>query len=78
MKKYRGYCIDHVVFNSEADVDAFLEKKAVEKFTWSVKYFSSHMSLEASAACSRQADVLNKQFGYSWDKIEQLEIEAIA
>lgn len=78
MKKYKGYYIDHVVFNNEADIDAFIEKQAVEKFKILNQIFYSHMSLEASIACSNQALILNTKFGYSWDRIEQLELEAIA
>lgn len=78
MKKYRGYYIDKVVFNNEAEIDAFVEKRAVEKFKQLNRYFSDHISLEASVACSEQAELLHKQFGYSLDRIEQLEIEAIA
>lgn len=30
MKQYKGYYIDHVIFNSTAEIDAFIKKQAVE------------------------------------------------
>ena len=78
MKQYRGYYIDNVVFFSKADIDAFIKQKAVEKFIWLNKYFSEHMTMEASVACSEQADLLHNNFGFSWEEIEALEIKAIA
>ena len=78
MKKYRGYYIDKVVFNSEAEIDAFIKQQAVEKFIKLNKIFANHMTMEASIACSEQANRLHNQFGFSWEEIEAMEIQAIA
>lgn len=78
MTNYRGYYIDGVVFNSKADIDKFVEEQAVLKFKKYNKYFSEHPSMEASRLCTQQADILHNQFGYSYDRIEELELEAIA
>ena len=78
MTKYRGYYIDKVVFNNKAEIDAFIKKQAVERFIQLNKYFSEHMSMEASVVCSAQADLLHDNFGFSWEEIEAMEIEAIA
>ena len=32
MKNYKGYYIDKVVFNNEAEIDAFIKKQAVDRF----------------------------------------------
>ncbi len=78
MKKYRGYYIDGVYFNSKEDIDKFIEEQAVLKFKKYNKYFSEHPSMEASMLCSQQSDILHNQFGYSYERIEELELEAIA
>ena len=78
MKKYRGYYIDNVVFNNEAEVDAFIKQQAVEKFIKLNKIFANRMTMEASIACSEQANRLHNQFGFSWEEIEAMEIQAIA
>lgn len=78
MKKYKGYYIDNFVFHSESEIDAFLKKQAVDYFIWLNKYFSEHMTMEASVACSEQADRLHNQFGFSWEEIEAMEKQAIA
>ena len=42
MKQYRGYYIDHVIFNSTAEIDAFIKKQAVEHHNRLSKMFSEH------------------------------------
>lgn len=76
MKQYKGYYIDNVIFNSEEEIDNFLKAKAVERFKAFTALFSHNSCMEYSIACSEQADVLHDQFGFSWDEIEQMEIEA--
>jgi hypothetical protein len=78
MKKYRGYYIDKIVFNNEAEIDAFIKKQEVDRFIKLNNIFASHMTMEASIACSEQADRLHNQFNFSWEEIEAMEIEAIA
>lgn len=78
MKNYKGYYVDDFVFHSESEIDAFLKKQAVDYFIWLNKYFSEHMTVEASVACSEQADRLHNEFGLSWEEIEEMEINDIA
>ena len=78
MKNYKGYYIDKIIFNSEAEIDKFLEDQAVLKFKQLNKYFAEYASMEAAQVCEEQAQILHNKFGYSWARIEQLEIEAIA
>ena len=78
MKKYKGYYVDKVVFNNEAEIDAFIKQQAVEKFIKLNKIFANSMNMEASIACSEQANRLHNQFGFSWEEIEAMEIQAIA
>lgn len=78
MTQYRGYYIDHVVFNSKADIDKFVKEQAVERFAKLNKYFAEHPSMEACAMCSRQAEHLHKTFGFSYEEFEEMEIMAIS
>ena len=77
MVKYKGYYIDKVVFNSKAEIDKFLEERAVESYKDLCKYFAEHPSLEASRLCGLQMNILHDVHGYSWERIEQLECEAL-
>ena len=75
MKKYKGYYIDKVIFNSEKEIDEFIEKKAVDSYKTACRIFARHSTMEASKICSEIADRLVKQFGYTWEQIEEIEIE---
>ena len=77
MTKYRGYYIDGIYFNSKADVDKFVERKAVEAYKQAYKYFLNHPTMEASVYWSEKAEYLVNNFGYTWESVEVLEIEAI-
>lgn len=44
MKQYKGYYIDHVIFNSTAEIDAFIKKQAVEHHNRLSKMFSERPS----------------------------------
>lgn len=76
-RQYRGYYIDNVVFSSKKDIDEFIKKQAVDRFAMLNKYFAEKPSMEASIACSEQARYLHDEFGFSWEQIEQLEIETL-
>lgn len=77
MKKYKGYYIDHIHFNSEQEIDEFIKAQAVERFRWLCCYFADHPSMEACIICENQAQRLHDCFGFGWDAIEKIEIEAI-
>lgn len=78
MEQYRGFYIDNVNFNSKEDIDKFVEEQAVLAFKKYNKYFSEHPSIEASRLCTLQRNRLRNEFGYSYERIEELELEAIA
>ena len=77
MKQYRGYYIDHVIFNSTAEIDAFIKKQAVEHHNRLSKMFSEHPSMELSSIMSDSADRLHILFGFSYEEIEKMEIVAM-
>lgn len=78
MEQYRGFYIDNVIFNSKEDIDKFVEEQAVLAFKKYNKYFSKHPSIEASRLCTLYKNRLRNEFGYSYERIEELELEAIA
>lgn len=75
MKNYKGYYIDGVHFTSKEDIDKFLEKQALNAYKTALKIFASRHTMEASIYATEKADYLHDYFGYSWDKLEEIEIE---
>lgn len=78
MMKYRGYYIDHVIFHSKADIDAFVKKNAVNAYRRACRMFAESPSMECSIYCHEQAQRLHDDFGLSFSEIEEIEISAYA
>lgn len=81
MTQYKGYYIDNVIFGSKEDIDRFLEKQAFDAYKLACEYFAEHSTVEASIYCNEKAECLVKNFGYTWEQLEEIEIsvfEAIA
>ena len=76
MKQYKGYYIDHVVFNSETEINNFIKNQAVEGYKTLCTMFASKPSMELSVMMSDKAEFLH-ECGMSYDEIEEIEIEAI-
>lgn len=76
MKQYKGYYIDNVIFNNEADIDAFLEKQAVDAYKSACELFANNSTMVNSVYCDEKAEILVNRFGYTWEQVETLEIEA--
>lgn len=79
MIKYRGYYIDHVVFNSKKDIDEHCKneliagiKKYIEMM-FSSRYSASE-KMTLSQWVSDREKQLHDEFGMSWEEIEELEI----
>jgi hypothetical protein len=77
MKKYKGYYIDHIYFNSKEEIDEFIKSEAVNAYRKSVEYFANHPSMEASSYSSDKADRLVNEFGFSWEEVEAIEIKTL-
>ena len=73
MKKYNGYYIDNVIFHNEEEIDAFLKQQAIDAFKKAIKYFCENPTMAASMYSEEKAEVLVKQFGYTWEQVEELE-----
>ena len=75
MKQYKGYYIDHIYFNSEADIDAFVKQQAVDRYKLMCRMFANNSTMELSVLMSEQADKLHNTFGMDYNEIEAIEIE---
>lgn len=73
MKQYKGYYIDHIHFNSEAEIDDFIKQQEVNLFIRYSKSFASNPTMEVSIVCSDQADRLHNIFGFSYEELEEIE-----
>lgn len=78
MTKYRGYYIDHVVFNTKADIDAFCKDNAVKAYKQAVEMFAKHPDMEHSIYCTEKARVLMNEFDFSGTEVEAIECEVFA
>lgn len=78
MKQYRGYYIDHVIFNSKEEIDNFIKKQAVDHYTMLCTMFADKPSMELSFMMSDRARELHDLHGMSYEEIEALEIETFA
>lgn len=78
MKQYKGYFIDHVIFNNEKEIDAFLKKQTIEKYQTLCKMFGNKACMELIEIMTPYEERLHNEFGLSYEEIEQLEIQAYA
>lgn len=78
MKQYKGYYIDKVIFNSEADIDEFIRKQTIEYYQRLCRMLAASTSMELIALITPYEAKLHYEFGLSYEEIEQLEIEAYA
>jgi hypothetical protein len=77
MKKYKGYYIDKVYFNNEQEIDKFLEEQALKAYKTACWLFNKDVCIETSIYASEKAQILVDKFGYTWEQVEQIEIEVI-
>lgn len=75
MKQYKGYYIDHVFFNSEADIDEHIKAQTIKSYKIACEMFARHADMEHSIYASEIADRLH-DLGLSWDEIEKIENDA--
>lgn len=78
MKQYKGYYIDRVIFHNEAEVDDFIKAQAVKAYKDACSLFASHSTVEYSLYCDELAEKLVKVHGFTWEQVEELELEAYA
>ena len=77
MTRYKGYYIDHVVFNSKKDIDAFVKQSIIDK----IKQFNKMMlssrysdaeKIQLVSMISDRERRLHEEFEMSWDDIEKI------
>lgn len=77
MKQYKGLYIDKVIFNSEAEIDAFFKEQAINDYKTAVEVFAINHTMEASILCDDKAGYLVENFGLTWEEVEQIEIDTL-
>ena len=77
MRKYKGYYIDKVIFNNEDEIDEFIKSEAIRAYKQSVELFVNRSTIENSIYCDDKAEILVNQFGFTWEQIEELEIQVM-
>ena len=77
MKNYRGYYIDHIRFNNEAEIDAFIKQQAIEHHQHLAYLFGCNPSIELCIAMGDHADRLVRHFSLSYEEVEAIELAAI-
>ena len=76
MTQYKGYYIEHIIFNSKADIDNFRKEQAINRYKMMCQMFARQdAGMELSILMSEQADLLHNQFGMDYNEIEDIEIE---
>lgn len=71
-------CLDEIYKDRTAKDWAEAEKRrSVEHFKMLNQIWGSHRTMEACIECSEYADFLHKKYGFTYDELEQFEIEAI-
>lgn len=74
MKQYRGYYIDHVIFNSERDIDSFIREQNIESYKRLCVMFANDPSMEINVMMCDKYDYLHNYCGMSFEEIEEIEI----
>ena len=75
MKQYKGYYIDHVIFNNEQEIDTFIEKQALDAYKMACRLFAQRSTEGNAITCDERAERLVNFFGYTWEQLEEIEIE---
>lgn len=81
MKRYRGYYIDGVIFNSEKEIDTFLIDSFKNKIRQLYDMLRSPRYSEAelisiSEMITEKEKILHDTYGLTWDEIEEIPFTA--
>lgn len=75
MRQYKGYYIDGVIFHNEQEIDKAIERQAVDAYKLAVELFAVKSTMANSIYADERAERLVNQFGYTWEQVEEIEIE---
>lgn len=78
MTQYRGLYINHVYYNSKADIDEAIKQREINNYKMRCEIFAMRKTMEASIFADQQAEILHNEFGISWEELERIETEAYA
>lgn len=71
--EYRGVEIDGSILKSEKDVDEFLERLTVDRLKVATEIFAYKPIMDMSIYIDELSEKLVNKFGYTWEKIDELE-----
>ena len=71
--EYRGVEIDGSILKSEKDVDEFLERLTVDRLRVATEIFAYKPTMDMSIYIDELSEKLVNKFGYTWEKIDELE-----
>lgn len=77
MRQYKGYYIDNAIFHNEKEIDNFLKEQAVRAYKMACECFARHSTMENSILVDERAERLVNQFDYTWEQLEDMEIEVL-
>lgn len=61
-----------IEFKSRKEAEAYFRELAIAAFRTAVKLFENHGTMEASVYLDQKAEVLVKQYGFTWEQIEEM------
>lgn len=73
IREYRGVEIDGSILKSEKDVDEFLERLTVDRLKVATEIFAYKPTMDMSIYIDELSEKLVNKFGYTWEKIDELE-----
>ena len=76
MKSYRGYYIDHIIFNSEAEIDQMIKEQNIRAYKSLCIRFDRDSSMENCKAMSEKGLWLLKHCGVTCEELEEIELAA--
>ena len=71
--EYGGVEIDGSILKSEKDVDEFLERLTVDRLKVATEIFAYKPTMDMSIYIDELSEKLVNKFGYTWEKIDELE-----
>lgn len=74
MTYYKGYYIDHVSFNSKAEIDAFIKEQAIRGYKNACRVFYEKSDMAIAAYMAEKEEQLHDVYGLTWEQIEEIEI----
>lgn len=78
MRQYKGYFIDHVIFNSKEDIDNFIKQRAIERLISLNEEFARKADMAIMKMISDCEDRLHDEFGMSYEELEEIGLKTIA